>query len=270
MEKQNYYDILEISRNASQLEISNAFREMAKKYHPDKHNGNPLSDLALREFQKIQEAYATLSDASKRSIYDFNSQENTDTYSNTQNKFEIKLNEAIVMINKRLFDRALQIISELIIENPAFGLLYAMKGEIFYLKENFPISADLYLQAEAKATTNDEWLNSDFYLKMASALESVKKYDLAIEKYNRAAALEGVRTPEIVVGLMFCYSESGNDLKAHELLTELKSIDPTNPVLKEIENSINTNNHTNNDGEYERAGTACAICAILECIFDIC
>jgi curved DNA-binding protein len=63
----DYYNILGISRNASQSEISDAYREMARKYHPDLN----LDDAAAKEkFQKVQRAHEVLNDAQKRELYD--------------------------------------------------------------------------------------------------------------------------------------------------------------------------------------------------------
>lgn len=63
----NYYEILEISRNASDEVIKNAYRALVKKYHPDK-NGNSL--ITEERMSKINEAYETLIDKEKRAIYD--------------------------------------------------------------------------------------------------------------------------------------------------------------------------------------------------------
>lgn len=60
----DYYAVLGISRSASDAEIKKAYRKMAAKYHPDK----PTGDEA--KFKEISEAYETLSDAEKRSMYD--------------------------------------------------------------------------------------------------------------------------------------------------------------------------------------------------------
>ena len=61
--RMNYYDILGVPRDASQEEIKKAFRKLAMQHHPDK-GGDP------NEFQKINEAYETLSDTNKRFQYD--------------------------------------------------------------------------------------------------------------------------------------------------------------------------------------------------------
>ncbi|MDO4323504.1 MAG: DnaJ domain-containing protein [Lachnospiraceae bacterium] len=62
----NYYDILGVSRDATQSQIKAAYRELAKKYHPDSASDNEENKL---RFQEIQEAYSVLSDPEKRKQY---------------------------------------------------------------------------------------------------------------------------------------------------------------------------------------------------------
>lgn len=64
---ENYYDILGVSKNASENEIKRAYRKLAVKNHPDKHPGDKTIE---EKFKKINEAYATLSDKEKRAAYD--------------------------------------------------------------------------------------------------------------------------------------------------------------------------------------------------------
>lgn len=64
---QDYYEILEIPRTASEDEIKKAFRKLARKYHPDV---NPSDAQAEERFKKINEAYEVLSDPEKRKKYD--------------------------------------------------------------------------------------------------------------------------------------------------------------------------------------------------------
>lgn len=51
------YAVLGVSKNASDEEIKNAYRELARKYHPDNYADNPLSDLAGEKMKEINEAY---------------------------------------------------------------------------------------------------------------------------------------------------------------------------------------------------------------------
>jgi len=67
MTKKDYYEILEIKRDASQEEIKKAYRKMALKYHPDK---NPDNKQAEEKFKEAAEAYEVLSDPQKRARYD--------------------------------------------------------------------------------------------------------------------------------------------------------------------------------------------------------
>lgn len=62
-----YYAILGCSRSATDAELKKAYRKLAVKWHPDK---NPNDEQATKNFQKISEAYATLSDKQKRQLYD--------------------------------------------------------------------------------------------------------------------------------------------------------------------------------------------------------
>ena len=67
MAKRDYYEILEVSQNASESDIKKAYRRLAMKYHPDRNPGD--SDAEVR-FKEAKEAYEVLSDAQKRSAYD--------------------------------------------------------------------------------------------------------------------------------------------------------------------------------------------------------
>ena len=66
-DKRDYYEVLEIHRNASETEIKKAFRKLAIQHHPDKNPGDKSSE---DRFKEVTEAYEVLSDPQKRAQYD--------------------------------------------------------------------------------------------------------------------------------------------------------------------------------------------------------
>lgn len=67
MAKRDYYEVLGVTKTATDVEIKRAYRTLAVKYHPDK---NPGDHTAEEKFKECAEAYAVLSDSQKRSAYD--------------------------------------------------------------------------------------------------------------------------------------------------------------------------------------------------------
>jgi molecular chaperone DnaJ len=65
--KRDYYEVLGVSRTATEKEIADAYRKLAIKYHPDK---NPGDEEAVAKFKEAAEAFEILNDAEKRSRYD--------------------------------------------------------------------------------------------------------------------------------------------------------------------------------------------------------
>ena len=67
MAKRDYYEILGVSRNATEDEIKRSYRKLALQYHPDRNPDNPDAE---EKFKEAAEAYEVLHDAEKRSLYD--------------------------------------------------------------------------------------------------------------------------------------------------------------------------------------------------------
>ena len=67
MAKRDYYEVLGVSKTATQDEIKKAYRKLALKYHPDRNKGNAEAE---EKFKEVGEAYGVLSDETKRQQYD--------------------------------------------------------------------------------------------------------------------------------------------------------------------------------------------------------
>ena len=65
-DKRDYYEVLGVDKSASEKDLKNAFRSLARKYHPDRSSEPDAED----KFKEIQDAYAVLSDSQKRAQYD--------------------------------------------------------------------------------------------------------------------------------------------------------------------------------------------------------
>lgn len=86
----NYYTVLEVSQNATQVEVKKAYRKLSLQYHPDRNGG---SDAFTEQFKEIQAAYEVLGNEVKRKNYDirisrpysFQSSSNS-TYKNTRSQ----------------------------------------------------------------------------------------------------------------------------------------------------------------------------------------
>lgn len=120
----SFYAVLGVNKDSSDTQIRNAYRKLAKKWHPDKWCKNPtFTEQAKLRFQEIQEAYSVLSDDTKRAMYDSGIYESEDDVngfsdfldematlmanvrdqSNTENSFE-ELQQAFVkMMNDNCF-----------------------------------------------------------------------------------------------------------------------------------------------------------------------
>lgn len=80
---QNPYEVLGVKEGTSKEEIKKAYRELAKKYHPDQYGTNPLKDLAEEKMRELNEAYEYLMKNTSDSSY--NSSYSNKTYDSNQN-----------------------------------------------------------------------------------------------------------------------------------------------------------------------------------------
>lgn len=102
---QDPYQVLGISRTASDEEVKKAYRELSRKYHPDSYMDNPLSELAEEKFKEVQDAYDKIMNERQNGGYSSYSDSNQ-TYHDSG-----ELGEVAAFINSRRFHDAVAVLS---------------------------------------------------------------------------------------------------------------------------------------------------------------
>ena len=113
--KKNYYDILQVNRNASPEIIEKAYKVLAKKYHPDLYP-DENKKYAEETLKQINEAYEVLSDSQKKKIYDeslinnenLNEQNNTEQYNKKKDENIVNRQQNIELQKQIKYEQELE------------------------------------------------------------------------------------------------------------------------------------------------------------------
>jgi len=132
------YKVLGINPNATEEEIKNAYRTLAKKYHPDKTADNPLADLAAEKMREINEAYDTIMEQRKNGY-------------SSSNFYDIRN----MIIQNRLAD-AEQLLNG-VPANNRNAEWYYLKGSVLYKKGFLENAYTHYQQAHSMEPGNPEY-----------------------------------------------------------------------------------------------------------------
>ena len=117
------YQVLGISRNATEEEIKRAYRDLARKYHPDNYQDNPLADLAQEKMKEINEAYDFLMKKNGQSSESYNYQYGSgQAYQNASSEFASVRNA----INANNLQLAEQLLSGASVRNAEWNFLMAV------------------------------------------------------------------------------------------------------------------------------------------------
>lgn len=179
---ENYYDILGVKNNSTQEEIKKAYRDLSKKYHPDKNKEPGAEDM----FKKINEAYSVLKDEQKRKEYDdelsgrnrhfefrFNNQHFRQMYSDVNTIMNVTLDEAYYGCKKRIRVGA-KMYNVSIPPGVTTGKELRMKGlgiSGFDPFSNTNKTGDLIITIRVINTNDKIWLNEDGTLEVMYPIE---------------------------------------------------------------------------------------------------
>lgn len=177
----NYYEILGIEPKATAKQVKDAYRSLARQYHPDL---NPDSK-SVDKFRKINEAYTVLSDQEQRSHYDFmNFETNNSNNSSSSRSAEIYYSQGLKKSQGANYKEAIKDFTQAININSNYADAYNKRGLCYY-KLGEPSEA-------IKDFTKAIYINSnlpDAYYNRGTARFKLGYAEAAIEDYTQALKL---------------------------------------------------------------------------------
>ncbi|MBC7362539.1 MAG: DnaJ domain-containing protein [Candidatus Aminicenantes bacterium] len=195
LKTKNYYELLGVSRAATEEEIKRAYFNLARNYHPDRFN-QEVGDISLinEVFNAITTAYRTLSDADKRKQYDAQlSASSQESAEDLVKKAEIKYRQGRTLYNQGMYEEAIILLEEAI-----------------RLRRN----------------------KADYYLLLAMAESKLSAYKKkAEEDFLKAIEMEPWN-PEGYLGLGMLYLNEGLKIKAKKQFQKALEIDPEHQQVR--------------------------------------
>lgn len=266
--EKNYYEILGVSSDASQEEIKRRYRELAKKYHPDRHRNNPLADLAEEQLKNINEAWTVLGDPEKRRRYDQTYAPGQDRYGSGHHyggHAEDLMSRIMHCIDMRDLNGALHYCNQFIETGHAPINVYVIKGNIYLDKKNYRAAEQAYREAQSKYREEFQREDEEIHFAIGVTLGYQGKYEEAIESLKKAISIGG-EIPDYLAFLISLYDRAGKYYHVEKTVKRLYEIAPHHPLIKDIQRRQELQRRRNED-DCIAAGF---ICTILSLIFDCC
>ena len=224
MEK-NYYEILGITPNATKEEIRKAYRRLASKYHPDKHQGNPLQELAEEKFKEINEAYHALL-GEDYFYFEGKSEKIHETEMKTEISKDAKdlLYKGINLFNEGKYKKAIKCFSDALAYSKSASL-YNLLGLAYCEVGDYKNAIDPLVKA-----TELEENNGKYFFDAGYAFYQLKIWELAIqfflEAYNNLEDTKRLATTCVYLAL--CSYNIGKLARTEFFLEEAVNFDPEN------------------------------------------
>jgi len=158
------YSVLGVSPNASDDEVKKAYRDLARKYHPDNYHDNPLADLAQEKMKEINEAYDKITKmrasggsgySAQRQNYGYNTGSGYRSGQGTQ-FYEVR-----AALNSGDWQRAERLLNESPTRNAEWNFLM---GSVCYRKGWMDEARSYYQRAVSMDPTNGEYLQALNYM----------------------------------------------------------------------------------------------------------
>ena len=146
------YQVLGVNKNATDDEIKNAYRELARKYHPDNYQDNPLADLASEKMKEINEAYDEIINSRRN-------RRNTSDSGFHGNNASTNFPEIRALINQNRLEQALELLDGVPIQ-ARNAEWYFLNGTVLYRRGWFDQAYTSFATACRMDPTNPEYRNA--------------------------------------------------------------------------------------------------------------
>jgi len=189
----NPYEVLGVPSNATEEQIEAAYKELAKKYHPDRYINNPLADLAEEKMKEINSAYEDLK--KNRSSYSNNKQ--SGAYAN--------FNQVRTLINQNRIDEAQNALNAMSVRNAEWHYLM---GIVMQRKGWHDMAYQHFSSACATDPYNEEYKN-------AKASMDMQRNVYRNQSYSQGYPVQGCSTCDVCNSLICadcCCECMGGDL----------------------------------------------------------
>jgi len=193
----NYYEILNVNKDANQEEIKSGYKKMLRKYPPEKEQ---------EKYKEIREAYDTLKDEKNRKNYDayFHHEKDIKT-------LEDKYTEHMEAKN---YNEAEKVLKKILIISPEIAHIKDKLGKVFFLEEKYNKSIEIY-----KELIKEYPHNVDYLIKLGENYQKIEKYEISRMYFLTAYALD-TSSSEAISGVVHSYIKENKISEAIDFLNE--------------------------------------------------
>ncbi|MBQ6714301.1 MAG: DnaJ domain-containing protein [Clostridia bacterium] len=195
------YEVLGIGRNATDEQVKDAYRNLARKYHPDNYGDNPLSDLAQEKMKEINEAYDSIMNERK------NGSSNRKNGGSYQSSGPSAFPEVRSLINQGRLEQAQELLDG-VPPQSRNAEWYFLNGTVLYRRGWFDQAYTSFVTASRMDPYNTEYQNA---VRNAQR-QSAGQYNNPYRSYGGASSCTGCDVCQGLICADCCCECMGGDL----------------------------------------------------------